>query len=498
MDDLRARVERLLPMLPVTECTDACSKKLQGLVEYALMYPYLTPSNKAAIKRMVPLIDEVEEQKPLERCAPYYKGAAPFELWFIRHSFSCNNNVAKDTLRLNFISKTKYDPGLTSQGIVDALSFDTSNLKLPEIVEGPLKVFASTSMRTWQTAVLLYAKHRALNLYVVPGLAELHTRELEYGNVPAPLPQQEAVLRVFIEQVYLQYGVPLHEVRVFAYNNPVPLMTFPPTQIKDFKPVPLESMGTRKNKNDTRPVCTLTQCKTHPLRPIEDPAVGDTWARVFSQYDKERTLFVALERVLQSDLFNLRKNGLRLYLCTTHSRAMQSALTNQGDYSLLSNPLVRDALNRDDLKHALFGGVVDKFKRRVGLGKQLQVDCPLPVEETPQFVSSTHNIWQLRFFGAVQPTLFCLTHMTMFQGFKKFTTDLGKRLDFNDSCSNDVAGLPVLIRKVVGLAHPNSRMHHTVKGDPSKGQTEKARGIVNRLKLAWHTRRYFRRTIRGG
>ncbi len=492
MANLRARVERMLGMLPVTDCTEACSEKLQGLVEYALMYPYLPPSNKAAIKRVVPQIEEVEraEPKPLERCLPYYQGGTAFELWFIRHSFSCNNNVTKDTLRLNFISKTKYDPGLTSQGIVDALLFDTSNLNLQDIVEAPLKVFASTSMRTWQTAVLLYAKHRALNLYVVPGLAEQHSRELEYGNVPAPLKQQEAVLNVFIEQVYLQYGVRLHEVKVFAYNSPVPLMTFPPTQIKAFQAAaPLERMSTRKKKNVTSPVCSLNQCKTHPLALNEDPAVGDTWPRVFSQYDKERTLFVALDRVLQSDLFNLRKNGTRLYLCTTHSRAMQSALTNQGDYSLLSDPLVRDALNRDDIKQTLFGGLVEKFKRKLGLKRPLQVDCPLPVEETPQFVCSTHNMWQLRFFGAVQPTLFCLMHATMFQGLKKFTKDLGQRLDFNNSCDNDAAGLPVLIRKAVGLAHPHSRMHHTVKGDPSKGQTEKARAIVNRLRLSWQTRR---------
>lgn len=480
MDSLRARVERMLGMLPVTECTDACSKKLQGLVDYALMYPYLTPSNKAAIKRVVPQIDEVErpEQTPLERCMPYYRGGAAFELWFIRHSFSCNNNVAKDTLRLNFMSKTKYDPGLTSQGIVDALLFDTSNLNLHDLAEGPLKVFVSTSMRTWQTAVLLYAKHRPLNLYVVPGLAEQHTMELQYGNVPAPLPHQEAVLRVFLEQVYLQYGVHLHDVRVFAYNSPVPLMTFPRTQIKAFQAaVSLESMTMRKKRNDTRPVCAINQCKTHPLTLNEDPPVGDTWPRVFSQYDKERTLFVALPRVLQSDLFNLRKNGMRLYLCTTHSRAMQSALTNQGDYSLLSDPLVRDALNREATKHAV------KHAKRV---KRPQVDCPLPFEETPQFVSSGHNMWQLRFYGSLQPNLFCLMHATMFQGLQKFTKDLGQRLDFNNSCDNDATGLPFLIRKTLGLGN-----RRTVR-DPSKGQSGKAKGMLNRLKFAWHTRRYFR------
>lgn len=473
------RVEQVLSLLPAAECTERCAEKLQGAVEYALMYPYLSPDNKEKVKRMVPQIEDIAhpEPKPLERCAPYYKDAVPFELWFVRHSFSCNNNIGKDPLRLKFITKTKYDPGLTSQGIVDALLFNAHNLRLNEIDPGPLKVFVSTSMRTWQTAVLLYAKHRPLNLYVVPGLAEAHSHEMEWGNVPAPLPQQQAVLQVFIEQVYLQYGVRVHAVAVFAYNDPShPLMVFPATQIKEFHPTSsLESMSTRdKKRNAIDPVCSILQCKTHPLREVVDPPVDGTWSRVFTKYDPQKTLFVALERVLQSDLFNTR-DGKRVYLCTTHSRAMQSALTNH-DFSLLSDPMVRDALNGAAIKHHL--------------GKtRLKVDCPLPPEETPQTISSSHNMWQLRFFGALRPDMFCLSHMTMFQGLKKFTTNLGKRLDFNNSCANDATGLPVLIRRAFGM--PN----RTVR-DPSNGQTRKARNIVNRLKLAWHTRRYF--NPRGG
>jgi len=502
---LETALPAVLAALPPEACTEDCSKHLQAYAEYALMYPYLLEANQATLRARVAGLQSIPK---FQRAACQYQGA-PFELWFIRHSFSCNNNISKGNL-VKFVASTKYDPGLTSQGIVDALLFDNRNIGLGEIQSnGPLKVFVSTSMRTWQTAALLYAKYRPVNLYVVPGLTEKHGSEMAYGNVPAPLQQQGEVMRVFIEQVYLQYGVALHSVVVYAYNSPDrPLMTF--YRPASFPPVPdvdLERVSTRAEKsNKTAPVCSIDQCNVHQLNPGQDPQVipQTTWPRVFSFYYKEKPLFAALDRVMFTNLFNLRGNK-RVYLCTTHSRAMQTALTQQGDFSLLVDPVLRDFLNRDEVKEGIFGGLRAKVARKVGWTHLKQVQCPLPLDETPQFVSSSHNMWQLKCEGALDGRTLCLTNVTMFQGFQKFTKRLGERLDFNHSCENDVEGLPVVARKAVGLAanHPHSRLYRATMLDPSKGQAERARAEINRLEGLWHTRNRgrmaaLRRTRRGG
>jgi hypothetical protein len=487
----------VLAALPSQVCKKDCKPNLQAYAEYALMYPFLLDKHKATLRQTVPGLASLDAEFATEReaaaqeCRKY--SGAQFELWFIRHSFSCNNNISKGNL-VKFVASTKYDPGLTSQGIVDALLFDNRNLQLGGILsDGPLKVFVSTSMRTWETAALLYAKYRPVNLYVVPGLTEKHSSEMAYGNVPSPLPQQGAVMRVFIEQVYLQYGIALHSIVVYAYNNPRPLMTF--YRPAHFPPVPqpdLERMSTRDEKrNKTDPVCSMDQCSVHELNPVRDVQVipQTTWPRVFSEYYKEKPLFAALDRIMFTDLYNKRLDGTRVYLCTTHSRAMQGALTKQGNFSLLANPALRDFLNRDEVK----AGIKQKFG----------VQCPLPVDETPQFVSSSHNMWQLKCMGTINQRRLCLTNVTMFQGFTKFTEGLGDFLDFNHSCENDVEGLSIVARKAVGLkaAHPTSRLYSATMLDPSKGQAEKARAELNRLERAWATRNNrhaLRRTRRGG
>lgn len=247
----------VLAALPQQACED-CKPNLQAYAEYALMYPYLLDPPKTTLRRTVPGLASLDAEFENQREAAAQQGqhypGARFELWFIRHAFSCNNNISKGNLA-KFVASTKYDPGLTSQGIVDALLFDPRNLQLDEILsDGPLKVFVSTSMRTWETAALLYAKYRPVNLYVVPGLTEKHSSEMAYGNVPAPLQQQGAVMRSFIEQVYLQYGVALHSIVVYAYNNPRPLMTFyrpahfPPSRNPTWNACP---RGTRKGTRPT-------------------------------------------------------------------------------------------------------------------------------------------------------------------------------------------------------------------------------------------------------
>lgn len=241
-------------------------------------------------------------------------------------------------------------------------------------------------------------------------------------------------------------------------------------------------------------MCSIDQCNAHVLTPVTDVQVipQTTWPRVFSEYYKEKPLFAALDRIMFTTLHNKRLDGTRVYLCTTHSRAMQTALTQQGRFSLLANPALRDFLNRDEVKARLSG-------------KKLQVRCPLPVDETPQVVSSSHNMWQLKCTGTLGERTLCLTNVTMFQGFTKFTEGLGERLDFNRSCENDVEGLAIVARKAVGLkaAHPTSRLYSATMLDPSKGQAEKARAEINRLERAWFTRNKgrfaaLRRTRRGG
>lgn len=478
---LDTAVPAVLAALPEAACTDDCDKHLQAYAEYALMYPYLTEENKENLKGVGGIVDLKFQSEEGRECDLLEH---PVEIWFIRHSFSCNNKISKSN-PFKFVASTKYDPGLTTQGIVDALLFNHTNTRLHEIEsDGPLKVFVSTSIRTWQTATLLYAKYRPVNLYVVPGLTEKHGSEISYGNVPAPLQQQGQVMRVFIEQVYLQYGIHLHSVVVYAYNNPDPLMTFyQPADLPAVPDVGLERVSTRYEKtNKTAPVCSIDQCNVHPLNPVEDPEVKPqtTWPRVFSMYYKEKPLFAALDRIMFTNLYNTR-DGKRVYLCTTHSRAMQTALT--GGVSLLANHVLRDFLNRDAVRERVFASA------RKGLK---QVQCPLPLDETPQFVSSSHNMWQLKcegsFGGSRRGPLLCLTNVTMFQGFRKFTTGL-ETLDSNHSCENDVEGLPVVARKAIGLAaHPNSRMYNAIMVDPSKGQAERALAAVNKLEKEWYTR----------
>lgn len=393
--------------------------RARALIEYLLLLPYL---NLVRQKQLATL-----------RVVTPDPPASPgnLEVWFMRHAFSCNNNVPKSPYK--YLTETKYDPGLTTQGIVDCILFDRTNLRLDRFET--INVCVSTSVRTWQTAAIIFGMSHPLNLFVVPGLTELHTSELSYGNIPAPFETQRAVMTQFARNL-AKYGVALHPITVRGYNSDTVVVRLDPVGGASAPAVKSER---EVQVNALDPVATFHQVPTaRRLVPVDDTRVhGDTWDHSFSKYDPQANVFRGLWRILGPGRERLANN--QVYFCVSHSHTMQRALSAVGrtdkellnvQTSFLDSPVLREALSA---KVKLSTHEIERIGSIAGLEH-------LPVLETPQVVISKQNVWQLKCTGTLSPTEFAFTTVSIYQGFERFTQELGAKYDRNHECDKDTPG----------------------------------------------------------
>jgi hypothetical protein len=375
---------------------DARRDQVRVLLEYLLLAPYLSLVRKKQLSTLLP----IPESPP----AP----PSNFEVWFIRHAYSCNNNVPKNPL--GFLAHHKYDPGLTTQGILDGARFDTRNLRLDRF--RALNVCVSTSIRTWQTAALVFGRTHPLKLIVVPGLTEEHAFDLSVGNIPSPLQTQRDVMADFLRGL-ARYGIAVQTITVHAYNSTIEFMRFDPVPGKA-----LDAPG-----QVTAEVATFYQAPPPtPLTTFHDPKVhGATWDRSFSKFDKSG--LGALHRLLQGA--HLGNDGT--FFCVSHSHNMQRIL------STLVDPRARKALAPVKVTPK----EVEQFGGIEGL-------ATLP-PETPQHVIRRQNMWQMKCAGTATPLDAAVQTITIYQGFDRYKPS--QALDQNRECDRDAGALLGLIRR---------------------------------------------------
>jgi hypothetical protein len=204
-----------------------------------------------------------------------------------------------------------------------------------------------------------------------------------------------------------------------------------------------KAVNRRSEVNDTTPVATFRQLPTpRPLVPVDDPPThGTSWNHVFTKYDKNEAIFGGLWRILGPGRARLANN--QTFFCITHSHALQRALAATGhtpkemlntDTCFLDSPALREALS-PDIK--LSNAQVE----RIGSIHDLE---NLPYTETPQYVIKKQNLWQLKCEGNLAPTSFGFNTITIFQGFERYTDNLGRHYDAFDECAKDTNGLRAL------------------------------------------------------
>jgi broad specificity phosphatase PhoE len=109
---------------------------------------------------------------------------------FTRHGYSCANLLKSQKSYQQF---TDPDPSLTIYGIVSILK--TIQDKPPEF-NG--KVFVSSLIRTWQTAILEYGSYGPLTIIVSPFIKEKHSHSFDVANFPLPRNEQIAKMKLFL------------------------------------------------------------------------------------------------------------------------------------------------------------------------------------------------------------------------------------------------------------------------------------------------------------
>jgi broad specificity phosphatase PhoE len=109
---------------------------------------------------------------------------------FTRHGYSCANLLKSQKSYQQF---TDPDPSLTIYGIVSILK------TIPEKPEGfQGKVFVSSLIRTWQTAILEYGSYGPLTIIVSPYIKEKHSHPYDVANFPLPRNEQIAKMKLFL------------------------------------------------------------------------------------------------------------------------------------------------------------------------------------------------------------------------------------------------------------------------------------------------------------
>jgi broad specificity phosphatase PhoE len=109
---------------------------------------------------------------------------------FTRHGYSCANLLKSQKSYQQF---TDPDPSLAIYGIVSILK------TIPEKPEGfQGKVFVSSLIRTWQTAILEYGSYGPLTIIVSPYIKEKHSHPYDVANFPLPRNEQIAKMKLFL------------------------------------------------------------------------------------------------------------------------------------------------------------------------------------------------------------------------------------------------------------------------------------------------------------
>jgi len=109
---------------------------------------------------------------------------------FTRHGYSCANLLKSQKSYQQF---TDPDPSLTIYGMVSILK------TIPEKPEGfQGKVFVSSLIRTWQTAILEYGSYGPLTIIVSPYIKEKHSHPYDVANFPLPRNEQIAKMKLFL------------------------------------------------------------------------------------------------------------------------------------------------------------------------------------------------------------------------------------------------------------------------------------------------------------
>jgi hypothetical protein len=123
---------------------------------------------------------------------------------FIRHGYSCANLFKSQK---SYQQITDPDPSLTTYGILTHLKTIPPK---PENFNG--KVFVSSLIRTWQTAILEYGSYsEPLTIIISPYIKEKHYQSkvdvfnvlssLDVSNIPLPLDQQIQKMKKFMSML---------------------------------------------------------------------------------------------------------------------------------------------------------------------------------------------------------------------------------------------------------------------------------------------------------
>lgn len=180
---------------------------------------------------------------------------------FSRHGYSCANLLKSQKSYQQF---TDPDPSLTTYGILSILK--TISPK-PENYTG--KVFVSSLIRTWQTAILEYGSYpEPLTIIISPYIKEKHYENkadvfnvlssLDVSNIPLPLDQQIRKMKKFLEMLNsvqhekvksiltkdIQF---IYDKKTFTLNQPYEPYTFVNKTNKLILDLPLQATGTIVN-----------------------------------------------------------------------------------------------------------------------------------------------------------------------------------------------------------------------------------------------------------
>lgn len=222
---------------------------------------------------------------------------------FSRHGYSCANLLKSQKSYQQF---TDPDPSLTTYGILSILK--TISPK-PEHYTG--KVFVSSLIRTWQTAILEYGSYpEPLTIIISPYIKEKHYENkvdvfnvlssLDVSNIPLPLDQQIRKMKKFLEMLNsvqhekvksiltkdIQF---IYDKKTFTLNQPYEPYTFVNKTSKLILDLPLQATGTIVNTEIFVPRIKIKEPSYTEYFGGEGFVYFDHWVR---QHYPDRHVFV--------------------------------------------------------------------------------------------------------------------------------------------------------------------------------------------------------------
>jgi broad specificity phosphatase PhoE len=222
---------------------------------------------------------------------------------FSRHGYSCANLLKSQKSYQQF---TDPDPSLTTYGILSILK--TISPK-PQHYTG--KVFVSSLIRTWQTAILEYGSYpEPLTIIISPYIKEKHYENkvdifnvlssLDVSNIPLPLDQQIRKMKKFLEMLNsvqhekvksiltkdIQF---IYDKKTFTLNQPYEPYTFVNKTSKLILELPLQASGTIVNTEIFVPRIKIKEPSYTEYFGGEGFVYFDHWVR---QHYPDRHVFV--------------------------------------------------------------------------------------------------------------------------------------------------------------------------------------------------------------